>query len=239
MGGPSSLLSATLCTKQLRACLPRRSPAGIHVELYQLLTDKWRWLAGIWSRRYIGANKLDALMKDWAGVEEEEAALAAAEAQAAAAVGAAAGEEGSNDDERVLQVGAMACTLGWLPNPCVVLHWHILNCIFGAAQCNRIHYVLVVLHAVCLIDYWCMCRCLQVAGETVDEATLTQVLLAVLDQPDDPKTAQTQGVAVSEVEAAAHYIVKRFGKSARKAAEQALQEVGGPDWLCNSATGLH
>ena len=64
-------------------------------------------------------------------------------------------------------------------------------------------------------------------GETVDEATLTQVLLAVLDQPDDPKAPEsaTQGVAVTEVEAAAHYIVQRFGKSARKVAEQALQEV--------------
>lgn len=65
----------------------------------------------------------------------------------------------------------------------------------------------------------------QVAGETIDEATLSQVLLAVLDQPDDPKAAQTQGVAISEVEAASHYIVQRFGKSARKVAEQALREV--------------
>lgn len=68
---------------------------------------------------------------------------------------------------------------------------------------------------------------MQVAGETVDEATLTQVLLAVLDYPDDPKAAQTQGVTISEVEAAAHYIVQRFGKSARKVAEQALREVRG------------
>jgi hypothetical protein len=68
---------------------------------------------------------------------------------------------------------------------------------------------------------------LQVAGETVDEATLTQVLLAVLDHPHEPKAAQTQGVAISEVEAAAHYIVQRFGKSARKVAEQALREVSG------------
>lgn len=69
-------------------------------------------------------------------------------------------------------------------------------------------------------------------GETVDEATLTQVLLAVLDQPEDPKAeaAQTQGVALSEVEAAAHHIVKRFGKSARRVAEQALQEVRGDVW---------
>lgn len=65
----------------------------------------------------------------------------------------------------------------------------------------------------------------QVAGETVDEATLTQVLLAVLDEPDDPKAAQTKGVAISEVEAASKYIVQRFGKSARKVAEQALAEV--------------
>jgi len=73
------------------------------------------------------------------------------------------------------------------------------------------------------------CVYLQVLGETVDEATLTQVLLAVLDQPEDPKaeTAQTQGVALSEVEAAAHHIVKRFGKIARRVAEQALQEVRG------------
>lgn len=84
----------------------------------------------------------------------------------------------------------------------------------------------------------------QVAGETVDEATLTQVLLAVLDSQQqqqqqpyfDPKSVgdaaaaaaatTTQGcVAVSEVEAAAHYIVQRYGKSARKVAEQALKEV--------------
>lgn len=32
-----------------------------------MLLDKWRWLAGLWNRRYIGANKLDAIMKDWAG----------------------------------------------------------------------------------------------------------------------------------------------------------------------------
>lgn len=76
---------------------------------------------------------------------------------------------------------------------------------------------------------------LQVAGETIDEATLTQVLLAVLDQPDDPKAATTQGVAISEVEAASHYIVQRFGKSARKVAEQALQEVslGGTGCWCS------
>lgn len=72
---------------------------------------------------------------------------------------------------------------------------------------------------------------MQVAGETVDEATLAQVLLAVLDQPDNPKAAQTHGVAISEVEAAAHHIVQRFGKSARKVAEQALQEVRGRVWL--------
>lgn len=57
------------------------------------------------------------------------------------------------------------------------------------------------------------------------------MLLAVLDQPDDPKAAQTHGVAISEVEATAHQIVQRFGKSARKVAELALQEVQGRVWL--------
>lgn len=58
---------------------------------------------GIWSRRYVGASKLDALMKDWAGVEEEEEALAAAEAQAAAAAGKGDGDADSKEP-RVLQV---------------------------------------------------------------------------------------------------------------------------------------
>lgn len=68
-----------------------------------MLLDKWRWLVGIWSRRYVGAHKLDALMKDWAGVEEQEEAMAAAEAEAlAAAAGTAAGED--EKEPRVLQV---------------------------------------------------------------------------------------------------------------------------------------
>jgi hypothetical protein len=76
---------------------------GIHVELSRLLLDKWRWLAGAWSGRYLGARKLDALMRDWAGVEEEEEALAAAQAGALAA---AAGRPDEQEDKepRVLEV---------------------------------------------------------------------------------------------------------------------------------------
>lgn len=171
--------------------------AGIHVELSRLLLDKWRWLAGAWSGRYVGARKLDALMRDWAGVEEEEEALASM--QAGALADAAGRPEGQEDKEpRVLQVRtsrAIACRHRLLVAGCATT-----ECVAGFVQ---------------------------VAGETVDEATLAQVLLAVLDQPDDPKAAQTQGVAISEVEAAAHHIVQRFGKSARKVAEETLQEVRG------------
>jgi hypothetical protein len=78
--------------------------AGIHVELSRLLLDKWRWLIGTWSRRYIGAQKLDALMRDWAGVEEEEEAMAAAEAEALAAAAGMA-SEADEKEPRVLQVG--------------------------------------------------------------------------------------------------------------------------------------
>lgn len=78
----------------------------------RLLLDKWRWLAGTWSRRYLGARKLDSLMRDWAGVEEEEEAMAAAEAAAAAAAAAGAGGardsssdgDGGAKEPRVLQV---------------------------------------------------------------------------------------------------------------------------------------
>lgn len=77
--------------------------AGIHVELSRLLLDKWRWLAGAWSGHYVGARKLDALMRDWAGLEEEEKALASAQAGAlAAADGRPAGQE--DKEPRVLQV---------------------------------------------------------------------------------------------------------------------------------------
>lgn len=79
---------------------------------------------------------------------------------------------------------------------------------------------------------------LQVLGETVDEAALTQILLAVLQDEsasDDPKAiARGQAAAppVGEVEAAARFIIKRFGKSAKRVAEQALKEVSVPvSWL--------
>lgn len=78
------------------------------MELSRLLLDKWRWLAGLFSRRYVGPQKLDALMKDWAGVEEEEEALAAAEAQALAAAGKGGDAEAS--EPRVLQVRDAACS---------------------------------------------------------------------------------------------------------------------------------
>lgn len=74
-----------------------------------MLLDKWRWLVGIWSRRYVGAKKLDALMKDWAGVEEEEEAMAAAEAAALAAA-AGKGDAGDKKEPRVLQVGSAFVT---------------------------------------------------------------------------------------------------------------------------------
>jgi hypothetical protein len=103
-------------------------------------------------------------------------------------------------------------------------------------------------------------------GETLDEATLTDVLLAVLDSSagdsqgnnqqddDDPKAAQVRareaqgGVGVAgvlpglgahpgEVAAAAHYIIKRFGKSSRRAAEEALREVRSP--VCAPAIVAH
>lgn len=81
--------------------------AGIHVELSRLLLDKWRWFVGVWSRRYVGARKLDALMKDWAGVEEEEEAMAAAEAAALAAAAAGSGAGDDDKEPRVLQVSRM------------------------------------------------------------------------------------------------------------------------------------
>jgi hypothetical protein len=71
-------------------------------------------------------------------------------------------------------------------------------------------------------------RVLQVLGETVDASTLAQVLAAVLSDQQaaaDPKGATGVGVNVGEVEAAAAYVVKRFGKSTRRVAEQALREV--------------
>lgn len=87
----------------MHPCFPPFLSTGIHVELSRLLLDKWRWFVGVWSRRYVGARKLDDLMKDWAGVEEEEEAMAAAEAAALAA--AAGSGEGAEDKEpRVLQV---------------------------------------------------------------------------------------------------------------------------------------
>lgn len=72
---------------------------------------------------------------------------------------------------------------------------------------------------------------MQVAGETIDEPTLTEVLMNVLaDSSRDGSSAVngvigTQKVAAGEVEAAARYIIRRFGKSARKVAQQALREV--------------
>ena len=88
-------------------CCCCTSPAGIHVELSRLLLDKWRWFVGVWSRRYVGARKLDAVMKDWAGVEEEEEAMAAAEAAALAAAVAGSGAGDEDKEPRVLQVSRM------------------------------------------------------------------------------------------------------------------------------------
>lgn len=77
---------------------------------------------------------------------------------------------------------------------------------------------------------------MQVLGETVDEAALTQILLSVLQAEsaaaatDDAKAeAQAQsssGAPVGEVEAAARFVMKRYGKTAQRVAEQALKEVG-------------
>lgn len=62
----------------------------------------------------MGARKLDALMRDWAGVEEEEEAFASAQAGAlAAAEGRPAGHE--DKEQRVLQVRtsrAVTCRQG-------------------------------------------------------------------------------------------------------------------------------
>lgn len=72
----------------------------------------------------------------------------------------------------------------------------------------------------------------QVLGETVDESALAQILLSVLQDEsaaDDPKAAARGGAAadppVGEVEAAARFIIKRFGKSTQRVAEEALKEV--------------
>lgn len=77
--------------------------------------------------------------------------------------------------------------------------------------------------------------CHQVLGETVDEAALTQILMAVLlddagEDGGDPKAAAQAAVGGKladrgEVEAAAHFIIKRFGKSTTRVAEEALKEV--------------
>jgi hypothetical protein len=83
--------------------------AGIHVELSRLLFDKWRWLVGTWSRRYVGAKKLDNIMKGWAGVVEEEEAQAAA-AAAAAAAGRHVWDDDQDAGPRVLQVRPEAPT---------------------------------------------------------------------------------------------------------------------------------
>lgn len=99
-------MSVLPCCLSLNLSRPNGPTVGIHVELSRLLLDKWRWLAGMFSRRYVGPQKLDALMKDWAGVEEEEEALAAAEAQASAAAGKSGDAEES--EPRVLQVRVTA-----------------------------------------------------------------------------------------------------------------------------------
>lgn len=73
---------------------------------------------------------------------------------------------------------------------------------------------------------------MQVLGETVDEAALTQILMDVLQDEstaDDPKAAAS-APPVGEVEAAARFIIKRFGKSAQRVAEEALKEVSAGAW---------
>lgn len=80
--------------------------AGIHVELVRLLLDKWRWFAGTWTGRYMGARTLDSIMRQWAGIVEEEEAKAAQEAAANAAAAAARHRTPGEDEPRVLQVCA-------------------------------------------------------------------------------------------------------------------------------------
>ena len=89
-----------------------KETTGIHVELARLLGDRWRRLTGAWSGRYVGAATLDAIMREWGGVQEEEEEKAAAAAAAAVAASARHHQGGQEEEEpRVLQARLRRCAM--------------------------------------------------------------------------------------------------------------------------------
>ncbi|WIA39914.1 hypothetical protein OEZ86_013356 [Tetradesmus obliquus] len=230
----------------------QKEQTGIHVELWRLLSDRWRWLLGRWRGTYMDVAHMDSIMQQWAGISEEEEARQQQKQQQVA--GEINGQErvvqvmGEDADQETLTRILLAVMTPLLPVMGEDVDQEMLTRILLAVMSP-----LLPVHVMGeVVDQETLTRILlavmtpllpvHVMGEDVDQETLTRILLAVMaaepgrgeaeldeqaaQQLAALKPAGTREGDVGKAQAAAAFIMRRFGKSAAKAAAETLEQPG-------------